>query len=137
MEVRNCKQCGRLFNYIGGAYHNLCPACVDKMEAKFQEVKQYVEDNPGCTMDDITENYGVSTGQIQRWIREERLCFTDDSPIGIGCEGCGKMIKSGRYCPECRTSMEKQMGSLYQSVNDTPAAPKKSGQNRMRFLDSK
>ena len=42
MEVKNCKNCGRLFNYIGGAYKSLCPACIDRLEEKFQEVKKYI-----------------------------------------------------------------------------------------------
>ena len=37
MDVRNCKGCGRLFNYYGGV--PLCKACKDKLEEKFQEVK--------------------------------------------------------------------------------------------------
>ena len=45
MEVRNCKGCGRLYNYIGGSYKNLCPNCIGDMEEKFQEVKKYIEDN--------------------------------------------------------------------------------------------
>ena len=52
MEVRNCKNCGRLYNYIGGAYR-LCPDCMKKLEEKFQEVKQYIEDNPRSDMRDI------------------------------------------------------------------------------------
>ena len=39
MEVRNCKSCGRLYNYIGGSYKNLCPNCVNSMEDKFAEVR--------------------------------------------------------------------------------------------------
>ena len=45
MEVKNCKNCGRLYNYIGGVYR-LCPECMRKLEEKFQEVKDYIEDNP-------------------------------------------------------------------------------------------
>ena len=40
MEVKNCKGCGRLFNYMGGA--PLCDGCRKKFEQKFQEVKQYL-----------------------------------------------------------------------------------------------
>ena len=66
MEVRNCKNCGRLYNYIGGAYR-LCPDCMKKLEEKFQEVKQYIEDNPRSDMRDISENCDVSTRQIEQW----------------------------------------------------------------------
>lgn len=136
MEVRNCKNCGRLFNYIGGAHRNLCPACIDKLEDKFQEVKKYVEDNPHCTINDITEAMDVSPRQVEKWIREERLCFADDSPIGIACERCGKMIKSGRFCDMCRNDMGNQMSDLYKAVNNIPNdRGMRSKGNKMHFLD--
>ncbi len=137
MEVRNCRNCGRLFNYIGGSYKNLCPSCIDAVEEKFQEVKKYVEDNPGCTMDELTDAMDVSTRQVEKWIREDRLCFADDSPIGIDCEKCGVMIKSGRFCDACRATMTNQMSSLYKSANKKQGSAdiRKSSDSRMRYLD--
>ncbi len=137
MEVRNCRNCGRLFNYIGGSYKNLCPSCIDTVEEKFQQVKKYVEDNPGCTMDELTNTMEVSTRQVEKWIREDRLCFADDSPIGIDCEKCGMMIKSGRFCDGCRAAMTNQMSSLYKSANKKQGSVevKKSSDSRMRYLD--
>lgn len=60
MEVKNCKNCGRLYNYIGGVYR-LCPECMRKLEEKFQEVKDYIEDNPRADMREISSgSYGSS-----------------------------------------------------------------------------
>lgn len=136
MEVRNCRNCGRLFNYIGGVYKNLCPACIDELELKFLEVKEYVEENRGCTINEISEKMEVSVRQIEKWIREERLCFTDDSPIGIECERCGKMIKTGRFCELCKNDMSNQMNDLYKAVNK-PSHSKavRSGNSKMHYLD--
>jgi hypothetical protein len=53
MEVKNCKNCGRLYNYIGGVYR-LCPECMRKLEEKFQEVKDYIENNPRADMREIS-----------------------------------------------------------------------------------
>ena len=38
MDVRNCRQCGKLYNYIGGSYRNLCPSCIKQLEDKFMEI---------------------------------------------------------------------------------------------------
>ena len=46
MEVKNCKECGRLFNYMGGA--PLCDGCRKKLEQKFQEVKPISGREPEC-----------------------------------------------------------------------------------------
>lgn len=37
MNVRNCKKCGRMFNYVMGQV--ICPRCKEDQEAKFLEVK--------------------------------------------------------------------------------------------------
>ena len=81
MDVRNCRNCGRLFNYIGGP--NICQACRDEAEKKFANVKEYIQDNPRSSMQEISDANDVTTNQIRQWIREERLQFSDDSPIGI------------------------------------------------------
>lgn len=135
MEVRNCKNCGRLFNYIGGSYFNLCPECIDELEKVFQEVKKHVEENPGTTINEITEIFNISSRQVEKWIRDERLVFADDSPIGIPCEKCGITIKSGKYCSNCLNEMGTQMRNLYRAV--TEPTKKLSSGNKMRFLDNK
>ena len=94
MNVRNCKKCGRLYNYITGI--NLCPACREELEDKFQEVKEYIYDHPDASIQQISEDCEVEIAQIKRWIREERLTFSDNSVIGIECEVCGALIKIGR-----------------------------------------
>ena len=51
MDVRNCKQCGKVFNYIGSP---LCPECVKKAEDKFDDVKQYIYDHPRCGIQEVS-----------------------------------------------------------------------------------
>lgn len=137
MEVKNCKNCGRLYNYIGGVYR-LCPECMRKLEEKFQEVKNYIEDNPRADMREISEKCDVSTRQIEQWIREERLSFSDDSPIGIACEVCGATIRTGRYCERCKNDLANRLGGMYGSRSSTVDADKireRREKARMRFLD--
>ena len=81
MEVRNCRGCGKLYNYIGGPYRNLCPNCIEKIEEKYLEVKEYIQDHHNATMTEVAEECDVSTRQIEQWIIDERLVIADDSPI--------------------------------------------------------
>jgi flagellar operon protein (TIGR03826 family) len=137
MDVRNCKQCGRLFNYIGGQYRNLCPACTRALEDKFMEVKQYIEDNKQAQMNEISEACDVSVRQLEQWVREERLRFSEDSPIGIACEMCGATIKSGRFCEACKSSLANQLDNAYAkpiAAHSDKKAARDSA--RMRFLDN-
>lgn len=136
MDVRNCRVCGRLYNYIGGAYRNMCPSCVSALEEKFQDVKTYINDNPMASISQISKDCDISIKQIEQWVREERLYFSDDSPIGIECEMCGATIKSGKYCENCKSTMANQLGSMYKDKK--PQSARKTNQKdsaRMRYLD--
>ena len=133
MEVLNCKGCGRLFNALTRT--RLCPNCQAKLEEKFQEVKKYVNDNPGSTIEMVSQECKVSTKQIKQWIRDERLSFSEESMQGIECEQCGAMIRSGRFCEACKTKLHNEFRSAVRST-DSPTAEKKSERekDRMRFL---
>ena len=48
MDVRNCKGCGKLFNYMSGA--QLCPECRAKLEKKFSGVKDYIGEHPQASI---------------------------------------------------------------------------------------
>ena len=103
MEVKNCKDCGRLFNYMGGA--PLCDGCRKKLEQKFQEVKQYLDENPNASVNQVSEDNDVSVKQIKQWIREERLSLSEASLDGVTCEHCGRPIRTGRFCEKCKAAM--------------------------------
>ena len=135
MNVRNCRKCGRIFNYVAGPH--ICPSCREKLEEKFQEVKTYIRDNKDATIHMVSDACEVEITQIQQWIREERLEFSDDSPIGVNCENCGTMIKTGRFCEKCKKDMAMDLSNAIRK----PAAPRPEPKNKdrenpkMRFLD--
>lgn len=135
MNVRNCRRCGRIFNYVLGPI--LCPKCREDQETKFQEVKKYVQDHIGADISEVSNECEVDPGQIRQWIREERLQFADDSPIRIACESCGAMIRSGRFCDKCRMNMANGFkGAMGQDKVQKPEIKPASNRDkdRMRFL---
>lgn len=135
MDVRNCRKCGRIFNYVAGM--PICQSCREKMEQKFQEVKTYIRDHRGAGIQEVSENCEVETSQIHQWIREERLVLSDDSPIGINCESCGTIIKTGRFCDKCKAEMTNSFkNSIRQPKTPVQTVPKDNRDNpRMRYLD--
>jgi uncharacterized protein len=124
MEVKVCKNCRRLFNYIYGP--ELCPDCAGMMantnteepktakksllkrplleeEKKLDQVKEYILNHPKATVAQIAEANEVSANRLLDWVREERLEFSDDSEYAwFACAKCGVKIKSGIYCHRCR-----------------------------------
>lgn len=135
MNVRNCRKCGKLFNHISGM--PICPACKEKLEQKFQNVKKYIREHPQADIKEVAEECEVEVGQIQQWIREERLEFTSDSPVKLPCESCGEMIRSGRFCEKCKNSMAKNLSNAIEKPKPVAREQKKIQDtgNKMRFLD--
>ncbi len=131
MEIRNCRNCKRLFNYITG--EPLCGGCKAALEEKFQIVKEFIKDNPGMNISQVSKECEVTTNQIKLWVREERLAFSDDSLVGLDCQRCGKMIHSGRFCSECSGSLKDGFDSLYRV--ERQATKKGSAAGKMRFLE--
>ncbi|MGN0482413.1 MAG: flagellar protein [Lachnospiraceae bacterium] len=133
MEIRSCKSCGRLFNYIGGPY--ICQECSKKLEVKFQEVREYVREHPDAPIATVSQEMDVSVKQIKQWVREERLEFSAESQMGLACEGCGKMIRTGRFCEDCKSKMASEMESVKpKKIMPAPQKKQRDG-NKMRFLD--
>lgn len=136
MDVRTCRSCGRLFNYLQGP--PICPACKKRLEEKFIQVRDYIREHESASIQQISDDNEVSVKQIKQWIREERLAFSDKSPVGIECENCGAMIRTGRFCEHCKSTLATALKDMY-------AMPPKDDvgslgirgrdKDRMRFLD--
>lgn len=125
MEVRACKNCRRLFHYIYGP--ELCPECIklisnekieqmDKKitvealkptiaedESKYVQVKDYIMNHKNATIIQISEANDIPPKNLLNWIREERLEFSEEAKTAwLECEKCGKKIKTGRLCNQCK-----------------------------------
>lgn len=132
MDVRNCKTCGRLFNYLAGP--PICDGCKAALEDKFQIVKEYVREHQDAKVNEVAEECDVSIQQIRRWIREERLVLSEASGVFIECEKCGTPIRTGRFCQDCKNKLQGDLKSAYVRPNKVePEKPKEH--DRMRFLD--
>ena len=136
MEIVSCKSCGKLFNYLQGP--RVCPTCARKLEEKFLEVKKYVREHPSVDIHELSTEMDVSISQINRWVREERLVFSDESPVGIPCDNCGATIKTGRFCDRCKSELQNGLrDAAGLNKRAEPASRKRQAtSNKMRFLDN-
>lgn len=125
MEVKNCKRCKRLFNYIFG--QQICPVCREEAENKLKKVKKYLFVNQNATIENVMINCDVDEDQIYEWIRDERLSFPSKVNTGISCRKCGASITSGKYCNRCKAHVLgdlSTMGSHLQMSKAADAEPK-------------
>lgn len=131
MELMNCRSCKKIFNYISG--EKICPGCREMLEQKFREVKEFIRENPGKNINEVSEETDTTVRQIKKWVREERLSFTDDSLVGLECERCGKMIHSGRFCSECAGGLASAMTDAFAVQRAERKRTLAAG--KMRFLE--
>lgn len=135
MEIKNCRICGKMMQY-SGLGRPICQGCKKALEEKFKAAKQFLKENPGATINELAQAAEVPISQINQWVREERLVFSDDSPIGIDCERCGKMIKSGRYCKDCKNNLVNELSSGRKEGEPSRArGPVQTSKGKMRFID--
>ena len=111
----------------------LCNQCKQEMEEVFQTVKKYVRENPGSDIRMVAEACEVDPMQIRQWVKEERLCFSEDSPVGIPCERCGMTIKSGRFCATCKADIKSDFRSVMPKA--TVKQQNVAVDHKMRFLE--
>lgn len=134
MNVKTCRKCRRLFNYVVG--EQLCPSCKQQMEEDFQKVKKYVNSQPNAKIPEVAEACDVTAEQIRKWLREERLFLSGESPQ-LTCDNCGALILTGKLCEACKNNTIKALQSVSRKseVTKKPEPKKDPGRNKMHFLD--
>ncbi|MGL4738814.1 MAG: flagellar protein [Cellulosilyticaceae bacterium] len=132
MEVKSCRRCNRLFQYVAGPV--ICPECKDEEEKIFVVVRDFIRDNKGVTMEEVCRETGVAISVIEKFLKQGRLEIAEDSPIKLACERCGVRIRSGRYCNTCKENIAKELGSMAEEIKSGTKG-KEEVKARMRFLN--
>lgn len=130
MEARNCPRCGKIFYYTKSP---ICPDCEKEEEKQFELVKDYLAENPKSKISEITENTGVSIKLINKFLRDGRLEVTEGISDMLKCLGCGKSIKTGRYCDKCANKVSKNLQSAINPRKTFGGNDKKGGPKMHHF----
>jgi flagellar operon protein (TIGR03826 family) len=110
MEARNCPRCKKIFNYVRSP---VCPACEKEEEETFVALRNFIDENPGCRMAELSETTGVSIKRITQYIRDGRLEISKGMSGEIKCDNCGKPIMRGRYCDVCAVKMHQNLNDMF------------------------
>lgn len=136
-DVRNCRKCGKIYNYIGGA--PICAQCKELEEEDFKRVKEYLYENPGSSITQVSTELEISIELIRRFLKDGRLEITgEDGNMILECENCGKSIKSGRFCPECERNLAsgfRSAANQMKSELDIQSAAANAKSFGMRYLN--
>ncbi len=124
MEVRQCKKCGRLFQYTSGL---VCPECSEKIDRDFVLVRDYLYKHEQADIKEISENTGVEEKQILVFLKEERLSIAKTSKL-LTCDRCGQPITTGRYCKKCLETLNQLLEATLPPEQKAKAQKKTSEQ---------
>lgn len=103
---RTCRECGGVMIFKGvGEYR--CEDCGAQDYDDYGKVRRYIEENRGATAAQAENATGVSQRSIRQMLKEGRLEVAPESKVAMRCEGCGRSIRYGRFCPECETSYHR------------------------------
>ncbi|MDD2212769.1 MAG: MerR family transcriptional regulator [Clostridia bacterium] len=114
MELRNCSECGKIFNFLRTP---LCPECQEKEEECFRVVRKYIAQHPGVSAIDVSKDTGIGEEKVLHFLKEGRLAAGAIKQIKLECELCGGFISGGRYCPSCQEKLTSGLKKVIQEEN--------------------
>lgn len=135
-DVRNCRRCGKIYNYIGGP--PICPTCKDLDEVDFKNVKEYLYKNPGATLSEVSTVLDISIEKIKTYLKDGRLeIIGNESNMVLECETCGKSIRTGRFCDGCSAGLSKDFKSTASQMSSSMSAAEAANRKAigMRYLN--
>jgi flagellar operon protein (TIGR03826 family) len=127
-DIRNCRRCGKVYTYLGGA--PICPECKASDEEDFKRVKDFLYENPGASLSVVSRTLDIGIEKIKRFLKEGRIEIVGDGAnLFLECERCGKSIKSGRYCDSCERELVGNLKSAAGQLADNiqSEVPRRTG----------
>ena len=109
MGAANCARCGRMFVRMN---KNICPDCVKIEESKFESVREYVKENPNCTLQEVSSVCDVSSKRILQYVKDGRLELSTGMQGDLTCSKCGKPIRIGRLCEKCIVDVSQKITGM-------------------------
>ena len=123
MSVEPCSSCGGLFANLP---RGVCANCLDRRERDFRAVRDWLRDNRGAPIAQVSAATGVDEGIIVRFIREGRIDVVDPST--------DPTLRRDREDEERRMELVRQLSDaprLGTSVrSDTPVDPSEERSQR-------
>jgi flagellar operon protein (TIGR03826 family) len=104
-KVRQCRQCGKLFQSLGSA---ICPECAEETDRCFKVVKNYLYDRPDANVFEISNETGVPEKMVLGFLKEGRLSVNASEDLLL-CEKCGIPVSAGRFCSKCQSILESAL----------------------------
>ena len=114
MNIIKCKFCKKPFQSLG---KNICPKCINDMDAHFVKVRDYLDDNPNAGIDMVSEETDVPKSAILQLIKDGRIILKEGTEgVVLNCEICKKPILVGRICNKCKANLNSMIDKQAKST---------------------
>lgn len=127
LNIANCPRCGKVF---AKGVSDVCRNCLKEIEKEYELCAEYLRENRGATIYEVSDATGVSVRQITKFIREGRISLMDNPNMGYPCESCGILIREGHLCGECRQKFMKQAQRMQQELLEHASKEEQSHKTR-------
>ncbi|MCL2225449.1 MAG: flagellar protein [Defluviitaleaceae bacterium] len=109
MQAMNCPRCGKVFVRIRDP---ICEACVKEEEQIFENVREFIKENPNLSLNEVAEACEVTVKRIMTYIRDGRIDASQGMRADVTCSKCGKPIPGGRMCEKCVLETNFQLNDM-------------------------
>lgn len=116
LNIANCPRCGKIF---ARGFRDVCANCNKDIEREYEQCVDYLRENRGATVNEVSEATGVSVRQITKFIREGRISLIDTPNLDYPCEACGQPIRHGNICDDCRKRFMNQARKIQTDLQET------------------
>ncbi|KUP04470.1 membrane protein [Bacillus coahuilensis p1.1.43] len=120
-ELQNCPNCGKL--YVHNIFRDVCENCFRAEEKLYDTVSTYLRkrENRTAHIDTVVEQTGVEKALLFKWVKKGRLNLRHFPNLGYPCERCSRVIKEGKVCDECQTSIKTELETI-EKINEVKKA---------------
>ncbi|MEH7087261.1 TIGR03826 family flagellar region protein [Neobacillus drentensis] len=133
MNVENCPRCDRIF---AKGVRDICPKCYQEIENEYEICVKYLREYKQATMQELSEETGVSVSQITKFLREGRISMKNSPNMSYPCDACGQPIREGNLCVPCRGRLVKDINQLNEDTRRKESHNQpQSGQHAYRVVD--
>jgi uncharacterized protein len=128
-NLGNCVRCGKLFLKI----RDICQDCYQKQEDNFVLVNDYLRNHKNGTIQEVSEETGVSIAQIRQFILAKRIQVNYFPNLTYPCDTCGSQIKEGKKCHSCMVTIKELSKQAEISHKDIDKSTLNTGHYKTRI----
>ncbi|WP_409295735.1 TIGR03826 family flagellar region protein [Peribacillus sp. SCS-26] len=111
-EILNCPSCDAIF--VQNSVRDVCENCYKEEQTEYEKVYNYIRkrENRMATIEQVVETVGIDQELLLKFIRTGKLKLAQFPNLGYPCAKCGTLIREGKLCGSCTSSLKGQLETL-------------------------